>query len=76
MAEMRWTSSSGRQTRPICSKHFGSWILNFDNETITQVLSYGGELSFTIDNQGGSTLLPANILATYPLVQLQGNGQS
>ena len=38
-----------------------------------KVLSYGGYIRFTIHNEGGSTLLPNNILATYPLVQIQGN---
>ena len=35
--------------------------------------SYNGQLRFTVTNQGGSTLFPDNILATYPLVQIQGN---
>ena len=38
-----------------------------------KVLSYGGYLRFTVSNEGGSTLLPDNILVTYPLVQMQGN---
>ena len=38
-----------------------------------KVLSYGGYIRFTIHNEGGSTLLPNNILATYPLVQIQGH---
>lgn len=35
--------------------------------------SYNGLLRFTVTNHGGSTLFPDNILATYPLVQIQGN---
>lgn len=35
--------------------------------------SYNGLLRFTVTNKGGSTLFPDNILATYPLVQIQGN---
>ncbi|KDR22194.1 Laminin subunit alpha-1, partial [Zootermopsis nevadensis] len=40
-----------------------------------RVLSYGGYLRFRVETEGGHTLLPVSILATYPLVQLQGNGQ-
>lgn len=38
-----------------------------------QTLAYNGLLRFTVTNHGGSTLFPDNILATYPLVQIQGN---
>ena len=38
-----------------------------------KILSYGGYLRFTVGNDGGSILLPDHILATYPLVQIQGN---
>jgi len=40
-----------------------------------QVLSYGGYLRFKVETEGGRTLLPDSVLATYPLVQLQGNGR-
>ena len=35
--------------------------------------SYNGLLRFTVTNHGGSALFPDKILATYPLVQLQGH---
>jgi laminin alpha 1/2 len=38
-----------------------------------RTISYNGLLLFTATNPGGSTLFPDNILATYPLVQIQGN---
>ena len=38
-----------------------------------RLLSYNGCLRFSITNEGGSTLFPNKILATYPLVQIQGN---
>lgn len=41
----------------------------------SQVLSYGGYLRFKVETEGGHTLLPASVLGTYPLVQLQGNGR-
>ncbi|XP_069690531.1 laminin subunit alpha-2 isoform X2 [Periplaneta americana] len=40
-----------------------------------RVLSYGGYLRFTVETEGGNTLLPAGVLAIYPLIQLQGNGR-
>lgn len=40
-----------------------------------RVLSYGGYLRFKVETEGGRTSLPDSVLATYPLVQLQGNGR-
>ncbi|KAK6631889.1 hypothetical protein RUM44_006919 [Polyplax serrata] len=40
-----------------------------------KVLSYGGYLKFLVETEGGNTQFPQTILATYPLVQLQGNGK-
>lgn len=36
-------------------------------------MSYGGFLRFTVETEGGTTLLPGGVLASYPLIQIQGN---
>ncbi|XP_054282487.1 laminin subunit alpha-1 [Macrosteles quadrilineatus] len=38
-----------------------------------KILSYGGYLRFTVETEGGTTQLPAAVLSSYPLIQLQGN---
>ncbi|XP_065339678.1 laminin subunit alpha lam-3 [Cloeon dipterum] len=40
-----------------------------------KVLSYNGFLRFTVVSSGGQTLLPPNVLSSYPLVQIQGNNK-
>ena len=35
--------------------------------------SYNGLLRFSVSNEGGTALFPDKILATYPLVQIQGH---
>lgn len=40
---------------------------------ILQILSYGGFIEFTTNTEGGSTLLPPSVIASYPLIQIQGN---
>lgn len=42
---------------------------------IVQVLSYGGYLRFTVETEGGTRLLPPAVLASYPLIQIQGNNR-
>uniref|UniRef100_T1HX12 Laminin subunit alpha-2 n=1 Tax=Rhodnius prolixus TaxID=13249 RepID=T1HX12_RHOPR len=38
-----------------------------------KILSYGGYLRFSVETEGETTLFPQGILATYPLIQIQGN---
>ncbi|XP_065226738.1 laminin subunit alpha lam-3-like [Planococcus citri] len=38
-----------------------------------RILSYGGFIQFTTEIYGGSTLLPSSVIASYPLIQIQGN---
>lgn len=41
--------------------------------SVFQIMSYGGFLRFTVETEGGTTLLPGGVLASYPLIQIQGN---